>query len=307
MRRAHSAVSGPMTASASARSRMRGVPRRFAEFLRQPGSAGPIPAHCRRLARGRARSSTSPISRRATLPEPAIRCSARWSSSAASAPCLIVPLAQGRDACSAAITIVPPGGPAVHRQADRAVAEFRGAGGDRDGERAAVDRDARGAWSSRPRPPRYCRSSIPRPATSRRCSTRCSTRPYASARRPTATLWTYDGERFQRGRGSRRADGSPSGLTQRGAVRPCPSTPFERIARRRAQSSTSPMYAKTRLTDASGSSDALVELGGVRSAAHGAAAQRRRACSAPSPSTARRCGRSPTSRLRCCRISRRRR
>ena len=39
---------------------------------------------------------------------------------------------------------LPPGGPAVHRQADRAVAEFRGAGGDRDGERAADHRDARG-------------------------------------------------------------------------------------------------------------------------------------------------------------------
>jgi two-component system, NtrC family, sensor kinase len=29
-----------------------------------------------------------------------------------------------------------------------------------------------GPWSNKPRPPRYCRSSIPRPATSRRCSTR---------------------------------------------------------------------------------------------------------------------------------------
>ena len=31
---------------------------------------------------------------------------------------------------------------------------------------------ARGAWNSRPRPPRCCRSSIARPAISRRCSTR---------------------------------------------------------------------------------------------------------------------------------------
>ena len=65
-----------------------------------------------------------------------------------------------------------PGGAAVLRQADRAAAELRGAGGHRDGERAALDRDARGAWSSRPRPPRSCRSSIPRPAISPRCSTR---------------------------------------------------------------------------------------------------------------------------------------
>ena len=40
---------------------------------------------------------------------------------------------------------IPPGGAAVLRQADRAVAELRGAGGDRDGERAADHRDARGA------------------------------------------------------------------------------------------------------------------------------------------------------------------
>ena len=37
---------------------------------------------------------------------------------------------------------VSPGGAAVHRQADRAVAELRGAGGDRDGERAAARRIA---------------------------------------------------------------------------------------------------------------------------------------------------------------------
>ena len=41
-----------------------------------------------------------------------------------------------------------PGGAAVHRQADRAVAEFRGAGGHRDGERAADHRDARGAGAA---------------------------------------------------------------------------------------------------------------------------------------------------------------
>ena len=36
------------------------------------------------------------------------------------------------------MTALSPGGAAVHRQADRAVAEFRGAGGHRDGERAAA-------------------------------------------------------------------------------------------------------------------------------------------------------------------------
>ena len=36
-------------------------------------------------------------------------------------------------------------------------------------------------WSSRPRPPRCCRSSMPRPAISRRCSTRCWIRRTACA------------------------------------------------------------------------------------------------------------------------------
>ena len=61
---------------------------------------------------------------------------------------------------------LPPGGAAVHRQADRAVAEFRGAGGHRDGERAADHRDARIARNSRPRPATYSGSSADRPSTS---------------------------------------------------------------------------------------------------------------------------------------------
>jgi len=39
---------------------------------------------------------------------------------------------------------LPPRSPAIFRQADRVVAEFRGAGNDRNGKCAAVDRDARG-------------------------------------------------------------------------------------------------------------------------------------------------------------------
>ena len=45
-------------------------------------------------------------------------------------------------------TAVSAGSPAIHRQADRAVAELRGAGGHRDGERAAHHRDARGAGAA---------------------------------------------------------------------------------------------------------------------------------------------------------------
>ena len=127
--------------------------------------------------------------------QPGDPIAARWSNSAVRAP---------SSACRCARTTaarrhhgLPPGGAAVHRQADRAVAEFRGAGGDRDGE-CAADRPRRARpWSSRPRPPRCCRSSTPRPATSRRCSTRCSKRRQRFAKRPRGNSPTYDGERFR--------------------------------------------------------------------------------------------------------------
>ena len=73
-------------------------------------------------------------------------------------------------------------------QADRAAAELRGAGGDRDGERAAASPRRARRWSSRPRPPRCCRSSIPRPAISRRCSMRCWKRRIVCAVRRLASL-----------------------------------------------------------------------------------------------------------------------
>ena len=66
-----------------------------------------------------------------------------------------------------------PGSAAVHRQADRAAGELRRPGGDRDGERAAARPSSARRWSSRPRPPRCCRSSMPRRAIWRRCSIRC--------------------------------------------------------------------------------------------------------------------------------------
>ena len=46
--------------------------------------------------------------------------------------------------------------------------------------------ETREAWSNRPRPPRCCRSSIPRPATSRRYSTRCWKRRCGCAKRSLA-------------------------------------------------------------------------------------------------------------------------
>ena len=93
------------------------------------------------------------------------------SNSAAFARSLIVPLRKDGRAARRHHRL-SPGGAAILRQADRAAAELRRAGGHRDGERAA-DRPRRARrWSSRPRRPRCCRSSIPRPAISRRCSMR---------------------------------------------------------------------------------------------------------------------------------------
>ena len=53
-------------------------------------------------------------------------------------------------------------------------------------ENARLLTETRGPWSSRPRPPRYCRSSTPRPATSPQCSTRSWKRRSISASPPSA-------------------------------------------------------------------------------------------------------------------------
>ena len=102
------------------------------------------------------------------------------------------------DACSASSLSLPPGGAAVLRQADRAVAEFRRAGGHRDGECAADHRDARGLGAAdrdrrgiaghqflarRPRPgvrrdarKGACASATPRLAALRLTTASCSAR-----------------------------------------------------------------------------------------------------------------------------------
>ena len=111
-------------------------------------SAG-LPAAARRESRScpcRARDGGRSLTTKKT------RCGALRSRSPASRYGLFVPLRQdatvlGYDQRPAA------GGTAVHRQADCAVAELRGAGGDRDGECAATRRIAR----THPRPRRIAR------------------------------------------------------------------------------------------------------------------------------------------------------
>ena len=77
---------------------------------------------------------------------------------------------------------LPPGGPAVHRQADRAGQQFRRPGRHRHREHPAAQRAARSRCSSRPPPPTCSRSSAARPSICRRCSTRWSSRRRGFAR-----------------------------------------------------------------------------------------------------------------------------
>ena len=71
-----------------------------------------------------------------------------------------------------AITVNRANARTVHRQAGRAAQDLRRPGGDRDRERAAVQRDEGERSSSRRRPARSSRQSAARRPTPSRCSTR---------------------------------------------------------------------------------------------------------------------------------------
>ena len=124
------------TALMSHAAALRGVPQPYAEFLTRSSD--------RRRARHRARpllqgepvghifdtGGESPIAR-------VIRSAAPWSSSAAAAPCLQVPIAKGQRLARRYHNLPPE----VRPFSDKQIAllqNFAGAGGDRDGECAAV-------------------------------------------------------------------------------------------------------------------------------------------------------------------------
>ena len=119
---------------------MHGVPEPYAESLRAAAS-DPDPDNPlgrllggERLIRHYRRGRDEPY--RTAIPYGAL-----WSSLAVRIALSMLPLRKD-DALLGVIYGVPPGGPAVHRQADRAVAELRGAGGHRDGECAAAERNS---------------------------------------------------------------------------------------------------------------------------------------------------------------------
>ena len=127
--------------SNSVPSRMRGVPDRSPSWLRR-GSLRPDPTAHGRVLPWRAGRTYRRHDRRAMAADRpgSARIGRTWRRRTLS----VGALAQRTMSCSATITIYRQGGSAVHREADRAVGEFRGAGGHRDGERAAHHRDARG-------------------------------------------------------------------------------------------------------------------------------------------------------------------
>ena len=158
-------------------------------------------------------------------------------------------------------------------------------------------------WRGRPRPPRSCRSSMPRPATSRRCSMRCSRRRMRSVRGARLVRCYLDGRVISR-------SAARAALLRR-LPRIC-RVPIQPVQRRRQLDAESRSY---------------IHIADMTDDEHRVGAPLRRALSilaARAPLLAiplrkdevllgtfsllaRKFARLPTSRSRCCRTSRRRR
>ena len=212
--------------------------------------------------------------------------------------------------CSGCIRHLPPGSSAVLRQADRAAAELRRAGGHRDGECAAHDRDARGVGAADRDRRGIAGHQFARPATSRRCSTRCSKRRCGCARPRLAVCSPMTRRAVPAASPARRAAGFAGIASAAGPPHAVPGSLGGSHASTANGSFTCRRYRPTRRPTVSGQPArfrALVEsaelrtLIGVPLRKDGSTARRHQHV------TARRCGRSPTSRSRCCRISPRRR
>ena len=185
---------------------------------------------------------------------------------------------------------------------DRAAPDLRRPGGDRDRERAPVQRDQGGAASSRPRRPRSCASSAARRPTCSRCSTRSLDSAHAPVRRRRARRCCWSTARLctSPGRGVRRRARDAAMRAASRCRSSSGSASGRAIARaaRRARSRTSladPEYAP--------SAESERQLAGYR-AMPVAPMLRDGVAIGAHRRVARRAGRrSPTSRSRCCRPS----
>ena len=102
-------------------------------------------------------------------------------------------------------------------------------------------------WSSRPRPPRCCGSSTPRPATSRRCSTRCWRRRMRLCEARVRQPVDLRRRAFPRRRAARRA----AGVRRVRCSQPSPTAGQRRVGARcsaASRSSTSPIWRRRRLS-----------------------------------------------------------
>ncbi len=119
----------------------RGLPPALMEFFREPVPPGPV---SRRIVDRRTESSISPTSPPGRPTESGQPAHFRALGRNRQGSNDDLGGAAQRGSAARRHQHVPPRGATVHRQADRVARKFRRAGGDRDGECAALDRDARG-------------------------------------------------------------------------------------------------------------------------------------------------------------------
>ena len=217
---------------------------------------------------------------------------------------LCVPL-RARTTSARHVSRLPPGNAAVLRKADRAAPKLRGAGGHRDGERAALT-ETREALEQQTATAEVLRVINASPGDSRRCSTRswkrrmrlCDAACGHSVDLATASC--FHARRASRGCSRVVEDSARTDSARPDTRESADSSGANLRSDRRRQRRAKP-------TSTSQCDRAGVDLGGMRALCWSCRCARTSACSAVFTIYRRRSGRLPTSRSRCLKISRRRR